>query len=289
MAGLSAISLSCILALSGCDRKADTRVTAEEAPGAWSIHGAEFTGIYADVSEKTENARSIDFSADGTRMFVVGRFSQNVAAYRLREPWNLEGASYEHEFPLGDIRSAHGLFFNRDSGQDMYVFNRTELLHFKLSVPWDVTTAYHLATRKLACENAEVVRGHDIHFKPDGTRFYVEDRTNQEVYEYTLPSPWDTERLLWRSTLDISNEQKAARGIELDPSGTRMWILDTGRGEVLEYVLQHPWELESARFHSTLDFSEVIQNGRGITWRPDGKAFYITATDQGKIFELRIR
>ncbi len=254
----------------------------------WSLGGAIYRGENVDISVNTANARSVDFSPDGTRMYVVGRGTQNVAEYHLIIPWEIRSAVFLRELKI-DAPVAHGLFFNKENGTDMYVLNRTELLQFRLAVPWDVTMAKHVRTKTLSCGNTHLRRGHDIHFKADGTRFYVEDRVNQEVYEYTLSEPWNIESMSWRFTLDIADRQKAVRGIEIDPSGTRMWLMDTGSNNVLEYDLGAPWSLESARFNHAMNLDDVSSNTRGITWRPDGLAFYITSTGHQRIYQFMIR
>ena len=58
-----------------------------------------------------------------------------------------------------------------------------------------------------------------------------------------LTEPWNIETMRWRHTLDISDRQKAVCGIELDPTVKRMWLMDTGRNEILEYHLDDPWAL----------------------------------------------
>lgn len=254
----------------------------------WSLTGATYSGHSADISTNTANARSIDFTPDGFRMYVVGRDSRNVAEYHLNHPWEISSAVFQRELKI-DASAAHGLFFNKGNGTDMYIYNRTELLQFRLDSPWDVTTAKLLRTKVLSCENARLRRGHDIHFKKDGTKLYVEDRFNQKVYEYTLSEPWNIESMRWQYTLDISDRQEAVRGVEIAPNGKRMWLMDTGSNNILEYHLDTPWSLESARFTQTLNLDAVSRNTRGINWRPDGMAFYVTSTSHQKVYEFIIQ
>ncbi len=253
----------------------------------WTLDGAVYSGKDLDISAITANARSIDFKPDGARMYIVGRSSQNVAEYELAVPWEINTAVFLRELKI-QAPAAHGLFFNKANGTDMYIFRRTELQQYRLAVAWDVTTAEHVRTKVFACDNARLGRGHDIHFKPDGTKLFVEDRNNQEVYAYALSEPWNIDSLRWQFTLDIADRQRAVRGIELDPSGTRMWLMDTGRNAILEYHLDAPWALESASFNRAFSLDGVSANTRGITWRPDGLAFYVTSTGHQKIYQYVI-
>ncbi len=253
----------------------------------WSIADAVYSGQAADISENTDNARATDFKPDGSRMYIVGRSSRNVAEYALSRPWDVGSAHFVQALTI-NASAANGLFFNKENGTDMYVFNRRQIQQYKLAVPWDVATAELVKTKDMQCENAELVRGHDIHFRSDGAKFYVEDRNHQEVYQYRLSAPWDVETLEWEYTLDISDQQEAVRGIELNPDGTPMWLMDTGRNQVLEYHLETPWALDSAQFKRSLDLSGTSTNSRGFTWRPDGGTFYITSTQDQKVCEFLV-
>lgn len=258
-----------------------------DAAEPWNIAHAAYSGKAADISKHTSNARATDFKPDGSRMYVVGRGSQNIAEYKLGKAWDIGSASFLQELKI-KAYAAHGLFFNKGNGTDMYVYNRRQIQQYKLARPWNVTTAKLVKTRNLKCENAQLVRGHDIHFRADGKMFYVEDRLNQEVYQYSLGTSWDIETLKWEYTLNIADQQQAVRGIELSPDGARMWLMDTGRNEVLEYHLDTPWSLKSAHFARTLDVSRTSVNSRQITWRPDGLAFFITSTGHQKVYEFSI-
>ena len=133
------------------------------------------------------------------------------------------------------------------------------------------------------------MRGDAIFFREDGKKFYVDDWKNEAVYEYTLSVPWDVETLQWSHTLDISKEQKEVRGIEISRDGKKMWLVDTVRNDILEYELEKPWELHSAKFQNFFSLKGISQNTRGIRSRADGLAFYITSTAQNKIHQFSIR
>lgn len=260
-----------------------------EGQGAkpWCIAHAVYSEKAADISEHTGNARATDFKPDGTAMYVVGRQTQNVAEYTLSRPWDVSSARFARDLKI-NAPAAHGLFFNKTNGVDMYVFNRREILQYRLAAPWNIATAKLVKKKVMHCKHARLVRGHDIHFRADGTQFYVEDRLNQAVYQYSLSTPWDVETLQWEYTLDISDQQKAVRGIELAPDGTRLWLMDTGRGEALEYHFGTPWALASATFKRALDVSAISSNSRSITWHPDGCAFYVTSTGHRKVYQFTI-
>ncbi|MFU8803109.1 MAG: hypothetical protein ACNA8W_04790 [Bradymonadaceae bacterium] len=252
----------------------------------WDIAHASYSEKSADISANTSNSRSVDFKPDGSKMYVVGRGTSNVAEYDLSTPWDVSTATYARDFDIsGQAWVAHGLYFRKSDGLLMWVFNRTEIWEYTLSTAWNVTTAQQTGYRDVS---SFVARGHDIDFKPDGTKLYIDDRDDSNVYQLALNTPWDVESAVLEYTLDISSEENAVRGIEFHPNGMKMYLMDTGRREVLEYHLQTAWEVETASFEKAFDVSTQSSDPRSITWKPDGTTFYITEASNGVVYQYSI-
>lgn len=247
-----------------------------------------YTNNSIDISNETANARATHWKTDGTKIYVVGRNTENVASYSVTEPWNLSSATFNYQYDLsnefGSTRqgsNAHGLYL-RDDGKKMWVFNRTEIWGYTLSEPWNITSSESIQYADLS---GFVQRGHDIDFHPDGTRIYIDDRNAQAVHEVLLLTPWDITTVQWVFTLDISDQEQAVRGIEMVANGTIMLLLDTDRRELLQYHLSEPWNLKTATYHSAFDLSLQSSNPRGLSVHPDMHTFYITGNNNQKIYQ----
>ncbi|MCC5915200.1 MAG: hypothetical protein JJU46_12540 [Balneolaceae bacterium] len=250
-----------------------------------------YSGVYLDISEETENARATFWKPDGSRIFVTGRFTENVASYDLPEPWNLTGAVFTGEFDLSEefgsttgISRAHGLYF-REDGLKKWVFNRTEIWAYTLNEPWEVASA---TVRHNFDLSDFVLRGHDVDFNPEGTKIFIDDRNAQAVHEMHLSEPWDITSGTWHYTLDISDLEEEVRGIEIIADGRIMLLLDTVRKEVLQYVMEVPYELETASFYSSLDVSGQSDDPRGLSIHPEYKHLYITGRDNQQIYQYSL-
>jgi hypothetical protein len=262
----------------------DAAATSVPEAGAreWHLKGAAYAMDFLDVRKETTNTRATDFNPEGTMLFVLGRGSMNVVSYKLRQPWHLSGGEKLAEFSLREAIGhtaqypvPHGLYMRPSDGRAMYVWNRTEIYGFRLATPWDITTAQ---TSGYAYLGEWVTRGHDIDFKADGTRLYVDDRGTGEVHQFNLSKPWYLPTLSHAYTLDVANLQRAMRGIQLSDNGRRMFFLDTNLREVFEFSLATPWEIKSATHTDTLDLGGRFKSPTQITWRPDGRAFFVTET-----------
>ncbi len=247
-----------------------------------------YSGISLDISKETKNARANHWHPDGTEIYVTGRYTENVASYKLSDPWNLSTATFSGEFDLSNEfgstkqqSNAHGLYIRAD-GEKMWLFNRTEIWGYTLSNPWELSSAQSTYYANL---DDFVHRGHDIDFKPDGMRLFIDDRNAQAVHEVNLSKPWDITTIKSTFTLDISDQENEVRGIEIIADGTIMLLMDTGRKEILQYHLSEPYELKSAQYIDAFDVSGQSGNPRGLSIRPDLQYFYVTGNDNQAIYQ----
>jgi sugar lactone lactonase YvrE len=269
------IGLAVFSCNSGNTKQAENQVINESI-----LHQFTYSEKYLDISGQTEDARATFWKPDGTVVFVVGRISNNVVAYKVSEPWQIHTAEFLNETIVpGEFQ--HGLYI-REDGQMMWVFDRTSIWSFELETPWDITT---LSAGKNHDLSHFALRGHDINFKPDGSVLFIDDRNAGAIFEYTLTTPWDVASGTLTYTLDISDQQIEVRGIEFLRSGTVMMLMDTERGEVLHYTLDLPFNIATATFADAFDVSEQTAQGRGLSFSADETIMYVTGRDEGRIFQ----
>ncbi len=251
------------------------------------ISEASFTDITFSTAEKTLDTRALDFSDDGSRFYIVGRSSGNVVEYELATPWEIESAEYVGEFNFSEkfetgvlgYNAAHGVNIH-PNGTYLYIWNRIELWQFELSTPWDVTTAERVGHNDLS---DIATRGHDIAFTPDGATLYLDDRDDQMVYQFSLETAWDIETTNLEYELDVSDEEDAVRGTEFSADGTQMFLMDTGRREVLQYDLDEAWQIESSEFAGSFNVTLQSRNPRGLALRTDGSGMYVVDANSDEV------
>ena len=275
------ILLSIVMILQSCGGR--TTRTADQDQQLM-LNGFSFSGKYLDISNETENARATFWKSDGSIVFITGRYSNNVAAYQLEEPWQIQTATFLHDAIVpGEFQ--HGLYF-REDGMMMWVFDRTIIWEFSLENPWDITTCSEGINHDLS---HFVQRGHDIDFKPDGSIIFIDDRNAGAVFEYTLSTPWDVASGTLSYTLDISDQQIEVRGVEFLNNGSVMMLMDTERRAVLQYDLTEPYNLSTAMYSGAFDVSNQTFQGRGLSFSANESIMYVTGRDEEKVFQYEVK
>jgi len=256
----------------------------DDQPATWTLEGAS----YVDQSPALAaggDMRTVEFTPDGMRAFAVFRSSELIRQYDLAAPWDILNPteSGSHDFS-GYITTgtredsvAHGLFIRKDTGTTAWLWNRTEVWVLTLSTPWDITTASQTGYFFFGSGNPTGVsmsRGHDLDWKADGTRWFVEDRSNGRVYQWDCTTPWDITTSVAAGSYVIPNVDEV-RGIELQPDGARLFMMHTTAMEAREYHLSTPWDVTTASLVRSFSVAGQSSNPRSLTFRPDGSEFFV--------------
>jgi 6-phosphogluconolactonase (cycloisomerase 2 family) len=154
---------------------------------AWDISTMSHNQNFSVASQEATPA-GVCFKDDGTKMYVTGYTSDNVLEYDLSTAWDVSTASYSQAFSVNSQEAApRGVVFKTD-GTKMYIAgsNGDEINEYDLSTAWDVSTATFNQNFKESIVQETVLT--DVFFKPDGTRFWITGRTNDNVYQYNIRS-----------------------------------------------------------------------------------------------------
>lgn len=243
----------------------------------------EYSGDWLDISSESSNARATYWKNDGTVVFVVGRGTDNVVAYRLEEPWQIQSGNLWMEMEL-EGSNQHGLYL-RDDGMKMWVFDRTGIWTYLLEEPWNITT---IGEGALTDFSDYIERGHDIDFTPDGRRLFVDDRNIGAVFQFDLASAWEVTTAEFNYKLDISDIQREVRGIEFIEEGGVMVLMDTRLRALLQFQLSEPWNISTANFAGSFDVSPQTSQGRGLSFSADERYFYVTCRDDSRIYQYQV-
>ncbi|KKL13529.1 hypothetical protein LCGC14_2524840, partial [marine sediment metagenome] len=84
---------------------------------AWDLSTASFASKSKDVSGEEGNPTGVDFSSDGTKMYIVGNDEDTVFQYILSTPWDVSTASFTAGSPTNLFRKQdEGKYIQINSG-----------------------------------------------------------------------------------------------------------------------------------------------------------------------------
>ncbi len=167
-------------------------------PSAWDISSFSSTTQLA-IAGATSTLQGIDFSADGTRMFVI-RDGSSIATYTLSTPYTISTATVLNTFTLTNANTL-SLRFSLN-GSKMYVLRASNIDQYNLSTAWNPATATYIGTLSTSTQTV-AANGLDIHI--EGNKFYVMS-DSPTVYQYNSSDSLVTQTAQINS-ISVANSQ----------------------------------------------------------------------------------
>ena len=202
---------------------------------AFDVSTASFVDAFSVAAQET-SPRAVAFSADGTKMFVIGNTGDDVNEYTLTTAWDVSTASFVDAFSIAAQESVPlGMAFSTD-GTKMFVVGSSgdDVNEYTLSTAFDVSTASFVDAFSVV---AQELVPHGIAFSTDGTKMFVVGSSGDDVNEYTLSTAFDVSTASFVGIFSVSAQDLNPSAIAFSADGTKMFILGDSGNDVNEYML----------------------------------------------------
>ena len=269
-----------------------------ETSGFWSVQVVDPEPLvfrHDVIASEVKDARAGFWKDDGTTYYQVSRGNNKVFQLACATPYSIAGAQVEgvHESLASGV--AHGISWRPD-GEVVFIYQRTYLRAHAVATPWSIETADSQPFATFNLSDDGMVRGHDLHFREDGLRVYVDCRGKGRLFEYHLDSAWDITTMQFETFYQIPAPiHSAVRGIEISPDGRRMFLLMVGSYTIWEFGLRTPWDIATAYPAVGFDLrlidgvtTGVANNFYGMTWLPDGSGIVLSESN-GRLTQIETR
>ena len=251
----------------------------------WDVSTGTFSYPTTDYFELIDTVvTGLFFKPDGSKMFVGGTGSDVVREYSLSTAWAIETASFTTSFSVSSQDSGVGdLFFRNDNSSDdgkkMYVLGsqNDRLYAYDLTTAWDISTASFDEFVYVGTE-APVPTG--LAFANDGSKFYVSCNNTDKIYEYDLSTNWDISTESFNQSVSVSQQSTTPQGIELSPTGDRLYVADVTGDNIHQYTLSPNYDISSASFDVTFTPEGNLKSKyygamQSLRFKSDGSKLYV--------------
>jgi uncharacterized protein YhjY with autotransporter beta-barrel domain len=140
------------------------------------------------------------------------------------------------QFAPDVIAQPNGLIFN-DDGFKLYVVDADtdKVFEIELTAPYDMNGPIRSVERLNIA--AEGTAPSDIAFNADGTKFFILDRGNKSLFEYSLAAAYDltTSTGYTGNSFNFTTEENFPEGFEFNSDGSKIFMVGTGDNAVFAY------------------------------------------------------
>lgn len=261
---------------------------------ALPIHKFEPDVIFATTNNEISPA-GFTFKPDGTRLYVIGLFGDNITEYSLSTAWDL-GSTVTYVQDSTFLGGApYGLFFKPDGTKAYYVNNSVDqVVELTMSTAWDIP---NMVSNDTFSVTGQASYPTDVYFDTTGTKMYVADNSSDGVYQYTLSTAWDLTTASYAdksfsASLDTYAED-SLYSVMLSNDGTKLYTSGYRHGAVVEHDMSTAWDVSTASnigvrqaSSGNYYFASGVSMDRGIHFKPDGTKMYHSAYNALKQYTL---
>jgi hypothetical protein len=210
-----------------------------DLPTGFDVSTVSYSSEGLSVTNQDLDPQGVSFSSDGTKMFMVGNSSDSVYEYDLTTGFDLSTASYSNRsFNIGtEDFIPRGIRFNGD-GTKMFMVgsNSASIYEYNLYIGFDLSTASYSGTSFGVIKQTLNPTG--IAFSSDGTKMFMVENSNSNVYEYNLSTGFDLSTASYSGTsFGVANQDLNPRGVSLSSDGTKMFMVGSNTNTVYQYDL----------------------------------------------------
>jgi len=203
---------------------------------AWDLSTASYSGKSYNTSIQTgTNTSSVDFSPDGTKMYVSNYIGDSLYQYTLSIPWDVSTAYYTNKsFNPLEANGIGSVQFN-SNGTKCYIVNYSNAVYqYSMSVAYDIsTTSYD--SKSFSITGATSVN--QIVISPNGKVLMSHGYGNNKVIRCELSTAWDISTALKESEIAITPYGNGG-GLSISQDGTKLYVIGyANNGIVRQYNL----------------------------------------------------
>ena len=127
-----------------------------------------------------------------------------------------------------------------------------------------------------------------IKFGDNGTKLYISTNGNDRVFQYSLSTAYDISTASYVSVQDNVSVSNATQGLAFNPTGTKMYTVNTASDIIQEYNLSTAWSVKTASQVSNFDVSNQDTFPAGIVFNNDGTKLYVVGGSSDTIYQYSL-
>ncbi|MEM9336645.1 MAG: beta-propeller fold lactonase family protein [Patescibacteria group bacterium] len=221
------------------------RASAMPGSGFYDVTTAALTAT-SSIGDEDGLATGITFNNDGTKLFMVGVFTNSVHEYDLSVPYNITTMTISNStaFPPSGPFLLNDLTFNA-AGTKLYIVSGTPsaIYEYDLAAAFDISSTTLVHSTSTANEFGQP---RAAVFNPSGTQMYVSG-SGTGIATYDLSTPYDVSTAAFATSSDtVLDETSDPRGLRFSADGLQLFFVAGDNSNVYAYDLDSPYAVNTA-------------------------------------------
>ena len=205
----------------------------------FDLSTTSYDGVSLLVSGQETSCRSLAFSGDGTKMYVVGIGSDAVYQYTLSTGFDLSTATYDNvSLSVSAQETGPQSVTISPDGTKMHIVGPdSDSVHqYTLSTGFDLSTASYDTSFSVAAQESEP---YGLGFSADGTSMFIVGRdAGDRIRQYTLTTAFDISTASY-ANIAFYMYPPITRGVavQFSSDGKKMFLLDIVGNSIYQFTV----------------------------------------------------
>ena len=230
--------------------------------GSLDITNLTYDSLSFLTTGQSGNPQAMVFSPDGLRMIMCPYFgTDTLYQYDLGVAWDISTAVY-NSISFALVQNSVAITASPD-GTRLYVRDwagARRVRQYSLGTPWDLATIGSVATSPDVFNSVDSGQ-YGLQISPDGTKLFGVGVSNDNIYSYTMSTPWDITTVSYDSLfLDISSEDGIAQGLWISTDGLALLMPGGATSIIYQYAFTSPWDITTLSYTGNF-ISTAAQDG----------------------------
>jgi hypothetical protein len=247
---------------------------------------------FYDVTDQDSFPYGVEFNDNGTKMYMSGGNFGELHEYDLSIAFDLTNGDGEPGVVFSALNVVNfndgSEFVLNPDGTRLYILTFSGIVHqFDVAVPYDMSTATETGATSVDISAVGGSTFLGMAFGANGTKMFLLEADNDNVYEYDLSTAYDVTTASYTSvSLAVGAQETVPWAITFNDIGSKMYISGVNTGNINQYTLSTPFDLSTATFDSVI-FSFVNQTGTyDLNFNNDGTKIYVIIG--GRIYQYNL-
>jgi len=125
-------------------------------------------------------------------------------------------------------------------------------------------------------------------FDPSGNRLYLIGNGGDNIYQYSLSTPFGVSTASFVRSFDISSEDRAPSGVAIKPDGSELYHLGGSTSNIYQYDLTTDFDISTASLAQSFDVSPQDGSPEGLAFEDGGSRLYVTGANNTSVFQYSL-
>lgn len=209
----------------------NSRVISYTLSNPWDISTASYTG---NSYSPGHNLQQMAWGSEGETLYIVDQ-NEDINEHSLSSAYDLTTASGPTHTESVSVTTGYDITVGDDGYKLYYGINDNGTIkQFSFATRNDLSSISS-STISPSITNGSAVSG--IAFNGDGSKLFITDSPDAEVYEHDVPTPYDISSLSYSgNSFSTSGQTEWPVGLSIGKQGEKFYVIENENGEfVFEY------------------------------------------------------